>query len=61
MLYSAHANNETNKNSHLIAQESSNFNAQESFGSLGNFVSRKKGSVKTPHIVDQKHAAKEED
>jgi hypothetical protein len=52
VLHSAHANKETNKNSHLITQEGS--------GSLGNFVSLKKGSVKTPHIDDQKHAAEEE-
>jgi hypothetical protein len=37
VLHSAHANKETNKNSHLITQES--------FGSLVNFVSLKEGGV----------------
>jgi hypothetical protein len=45
VLYSADANKETNKNSHLITQENS--------GSLGNSVSVKKGSVKTLHIDHQ--------
>ena len=59
MLHSVHANKE-NKNSHLITQESSNFNSQESFGSLGNFVSVKKGGVKSADIDDQKHTAEKE-
>ena len=50
VLYSAHANKETNKNSHLITQEGSNVNAQESFGFVGNFVAVKKGDVKSAQI-----------
>lgn len=61
MLYSAHANKETNKNSHLITQENSNFSSQESSGSLGNFVSLKKGSIKKAHIDDRQQAQEKED
>jgi len=50
VLHFAHADKETNKNSHLITQESSNFSSQESFGSLGNFVSPKKGGIKSLQI-----------
>ena len=43
LCYTAfHANKERNKNSHLITQKS--------FGSLGNFFSLKKGSIKTAYI-----------
>jgi hypothetical protein len=59
VLYSAHADKETNKNSHLITQESSDFSAQESFGSLGNFVSGKKGGIKSLQVGKQ--IAKEEE
>ena len=47
VLYCVHAIKETLKNSHLSTQEGSNFSAQESFSSLGNFVSLKKGGVKS--------------
>ncbi|HJS23929.1 MAG TPA: hypothetical protein VJ751_06220 [Pyrinomonadaceae bacterium] len=60
MLYSAHAYKETNKNSHLITQESSNFSSQESFGCLGNFDSLKKGVVKSAHIDDQEYTQEKE-
>ena len=52
VLYSAHANKETNKNSHLITQES--------FGSLGKLVSGKKGDIKKAHIDDREHAPEKE-
>ena len=61
MLYSVHGNKETNKNSHLNAQESSNFSSQESFGSLGNFVSLKKGGVKTANVDNRQQAQEKED
>ena len=51
VLYSAHADKETNKNSHLITQES--------LGSLGNFVSGKKGDIKSLQVGKQ--IAKEEE
>jgi hypothetical protein len=60
VLHSVHANKETNKNSHLITQESSNFSSQESFGCLGNFVSLEKGGVKSAHIDDQKYTQEKE-
>jgi len=53
VLHFAHANKETNKNSHLITQES--------FGSLGNFVSGKKGCIKEAHIEHREHAAEKAD
>jgi hypothetical protein len=49
-----HANKETNKNSHLITQEGSNVNSQESFGSLGNFLSGKKGGIESLQIEANK-------
>ena len=60
VLQSVHANKETNKNSHLITQESSNFNSQESFGSISKLASLKKGGVKSAHVDDQKHAQEKE-
>jgi len=60
VLHFAHADKETNKNSHLITQESSNFSSQESFGSLGNSVSGKKGDIKKPFIDDRKYAPEKE-
>ena len=60
VLHFAHANKETSKNSHLITQESSNFSSQESFGSLGNFVSGKKGGIKSFQIGRQIEANEEE-
>jgi len=59
VLHFAHANKETSKNSHLITQESSNFSSQESFGSLGNSVSGKKGGIKSLQVGKQ--IAKEEE
>jgi hypothetical protein len=59
VLYSAHANKET-KNSHLITQEGSNFNSQESFGSLGNLIPGKKGNIKKANIDDRKQAQEKE-
>ena len=59
LCYTAfHANKE---NSHLITQKSSNFSSQESFGSLGNFVSLKEGGIKTAHVGGQEHAQEKED
>ena len=53
VLHFPHADKETNKNSHLITQES--------FGSLVNFVSGKKGDIKKAHIEHREHAAEKAD
>ena len=60
MLHFVHANKETNKNSHLIAQECSNFSSQESFRSLGNVLSLKEGGIKSAYIDGQKYATEKE-
>ena len=61
VLHFAHANEETNKNSHLITQEDSNFITQESFGSLGKLVRGKKGEIKEAYFGDREHAAEKAD
>jgi len=58
VVYSAHVNKETNKNSHLITQEGSNFSSQESFG---HFVWGKKGEIKEAHFEHREHAQEKAD
>ena len=53
VLHFAHANKETNKNSHLITQES--------FGSLGKLVRGKKGEIKEAYFGDREHAQEKAD
>jgi len=61
VLYCVHAIKETNKNSHLSTQESSNFSSQESFGFVNDFVSLEKASVKGVQISGEIEVHKKED